>query len=336
MIYNPVAPVLILVVLGLVMLAAIYYQARTEKKVRWLTVIRRGLVVVLLFIVALRPGIGESTTEAVTITRELDIYLVIDTTGSINAEDIGDGLTRLDLIKQDVTKLVEQYPGARYSVITFDSVASQRIPLSTDLGAVLTAVNVLTPEITVYSRGSTISEAREVLHERLQTAAKLYPERSRAVFYFGDGEQTEEGSPESFDQLRSYLSGGAVFGYGTAQGGQMYEQHGFYSSDQERKLILERGGQPAVSRIDENNLKAIASQLGVNYLHRTLETEVPQVPIMVQAGTVVPDALSTTKITMELYWVVALGILPLLLWEFAVVFNSLMMTRSLFRVVRDD
>ena len=340
MILNPILPVVVLVTIAALFLALIVLQARSsEQGISWLTVIRRSLVVVLLFAVSLRPGIGEFSSESVVVTRDIDVFLVVDTTGSIAADDIGEDLTRLDLIKQDINILVEQYPGARFSLITFDSTAAQRIPLSTDLAAVVTAVNVLTPEITLYSHGSSITGALEMLQERIGAAATLYPERSRAIFYFGDGEQTSESAPEDMSALRELIVGGSVFGYGTAQGGRMLEQHGHYASDREREPILDgsQSDRPeAVSRIDEQNLRTIADQLGVSYHHRALDEEVPEIPIEAPEGTIVEGAQSQIRVAFELYWLIALAIIPLLLWEWMLLLNTLLLTRSLFRGVNHE
>lgn len=340
MIFNPILPVVVLVTIAALFIGLIVLQTRgSEQGIGWLTLGRRVVIVLLLLAASLRPGIGEFSSETVVITRDIDVFLVVDTTGSIAADDIGDELTRLDLVKQDINALVEQYPGARFSLITFDSTPAQRIPLSTDLGAVLTAVNVLTPEITLYSRGSSITGALELLADRLDAAATLYPERSRAIFYFGDGEQTSDLEPDDMSVLRELIVGGSVFGYGTTEGGRMLEQHGHYSADREREPIVDasQNDRPvALSRIDEQNLRIIAEQLGVSYHHRSLEQEVPVIPINAPEGTIVEGAQSQMRVAAELYWILALAIIPLMLWEWMLLLNNLLLTRSLFRGVKNE
>lgn len=332
MIFNPVLhPLLLVLVLGL-LLTMVVLQSRRAGKIQWLTLIRRGLVAVLLFIIALRPGIPGGNAEAVVLTQDLDVFLVVDTTGSIAAEDIEGERTRLDLVREDIVAITESYPGARFSLITFDRTAVQRIPLSTDLGAVHTAARILSPEITLYSGGSSISEARVLLKERLEAAQRSNPERSRAVFYFGDGEQTVSEAPESFAESAPLISGGAVFGYGTAEGGHMREQRSYFDQEMTDNWIEDFStGARAVSRIDEDNLRAIASQLGVEYFHRSAVNPTPSIDIQVAAGQELSVSGSSAQVADELYWVFALAILPLIAWEMALIFRGLFQTARLMR-----
>ena len=87
--------------------------------------------------------------------------------------------------------------GARFSLLTFDSNAIVRMPLTTDTSALDTAVTVLQPQVTAFSKGSSITAARKLLAERLRSARDSHPERPRLVYYLGDGEQTSAAAPEA-------------------------------------------------------------------------------------------------------------------------------------------
>lgn len=93
------------------------------------------------------------------------------------------------------------------------------------------------------------------------------------VFYFGDGEQTVDTAPESFSASEKYTDSGAVFGYGTAEGGPMRITTGGVS-DQGGGYIQYQGAD-ALSVIDESNLETIADQLGVTYATRTADAAPP-------------------------------------------------------------
>src|SRR5690606_39283043 len=67
--------------------------------------------------------------------------------------------------------------------------------------------------------------------DTLRAATKSSPDRSRMVFYLGDGEQTSSGEPESFKGGAKYVDGGAVLGYGTAEGGPMKKTTGRDGAD---------------------------------------------------------------------------------------------------------
>ena len=271
-------------------------------------------LVLLLLLAALRPGVpGGSVREA---TADLNVFFVVDTTSSIAAEDYGNGSPRLEGVRKDIMAIAGELAGARFSVITFDSRAVVRMPLTTDTSALDTLTGVLEPQITQYSTGSSVTVARTVLNDRLRAARDSHPERARIVYYLGDGEQTSGKAPESMRLDASLVSGGAVLGYGTAQGGRMKEKSS-YSSDEAAAYIQDRSGGSAgdaVSRIDEDTLRGIAEQLGVPYVHRAAGDEVA--PMLQEAK---PGALKETSDSLEgrteLYWAPALAAFVLALWE---------------------
>jgi len=148
----------------------------------------RLMMVLACAVMLLRPGLPGGSTQ--TLATDTDIVLVVDTTASIVAEDWDDGSPRIDGVRADVRALVEEYPGARFALLTSDAAAQLRIPLTTDTTALLGSLDVLRPEVTSQSRGSSIGVAAPLLSETLAAAAESSPDRSRMVFYFGDGEQT--------------------------------------------------------------------------------------------------------------------------------------------------
>lgn len=271
-------------------------------------------LVALLLLAALRPGVSGGSVR--TAAADLNVFFVVDTTSSIAAEDYGNGSPRLDGVRKDIMAIAGELAGARFSLITFDSQAVVRMPLTTDASALETLTAVLEPQVTVYSTGSSVTVARTVLNERLKAARDSHPERARIVYYLGDGEQTSGKAPEPMRVDTALVNGGAVLGYGTAQGGRMKEKAN-YSSAAGTDYIQDRSGGnagDAVSRIDETALQEIAAQLGVPYVHRASGDAVDP---MMQAAT--PGALKETSESLEgrveLYWAPALAAFVLALWE---------------------
>ncbi len=117
---------------------------------------------------------------------------------SIAAEDWDGDRPRLEGVRSDVDAIASELAGARFSLIPFDSTAVLRTPLTDDAAAVVTAASVMNQEITYYSSGSSITEASDLLAERLQEAREADPERANVVYYLGDGEQTADEAPGSF------------------------------------------------------------------------------------------------------------------------------------------
>ena len=102
--------------------------------------LRRGLMVGAVAVIALGPAVPTSTT---TVTSNVELFFVVDRTGSMAAEDYDGDRPRLEGVRHDVTALVDAMPGSRYSVITFDSQAARQLPLTTDSRAVYSWADTL-------------------------------------------------------------------------------------------------------------------------------------------------------------------------------------------------
>jgi Ca-activated chloride channel family protein len=310
-IFQPVLNVFLLALLC-APVAALAVIALTKAKGRDRALWAMRLVMLLAcFVMFLRPGIPGGATE--TLATDTDIVLVVDTTASIVAEDWNGDEPRLDGVRADVQAIVDEYPGARFALITFDASADLRMPLTTDTTALVSSLEVLRPEVTSQSRGSSIGIANQLLTDTLSNAAEASPDRSRMVFYFGDGEQTVTSPPEPFDGSEKLTDAGAVLGYGTAEGGPMRLTTG--GVDGSSSEYIEYQGANALSVIDEANLEAIAADLGVEYQHRTADAELT-LPGAPSTTTSYAESGSVGTVT-ELYWIAALVVVALLGVELA-------------------
>jgi Ca-activated chloride channel family protein len=305
-IFNPVIhPVILLPVaiaaIGLAAVALVRASGRRGRVV-WAM---RTLFVLACVAMLLRPGITGGQAE--TYATEADVFIVVDASASIVAEDWADGKTRLDGVREDVEAIADKYPGARFSLITFDSTTSVRLPLTTDTTALGAAMATLGPEVTNRSRGSSITQANGVLRELLQAAANSGQDRARLVFYMGDGEQTSNTEPGSFLSSAEYVGSGLVLGYGTEQGGPMRVTDA--DPEVQSEDYIEYQGEPAISVFDQPNLERIAGQLGVAFVHRSADEalKLPETP-----KTTTQNATGEIGTVIELYWIPA-GIAVLLL-----------------------
>ncbi len=270
----------------------------------------RGVLVLLLLAAALRPGVPGGSAQAA--TADLNVFFVVDTSSSIVAEDYGKSSPRLDGVRQDIMAIAGELAGARFSLLTFDNSAVVRMPLTTDTTALDTAVAVLQPQVTAFSKGSSVTAAGKLLTERLRAARDSHPERPRLVYYLGDGEQTSAGAPEAIRVDGGLVNGGAVLGYGTSEGGRMKENTGQRAgSDGEAGYIQDRtsgSGRDALSVIDEGRLQWIAGQLGVPYVHRSAGDAVGPMMQAADPGELqrAPEGSGLDGRT-EFYWIFAFG-----------------------------
>ena len=191
---------------------------------------------------------------------DADVLFVVDTTGSMAAEDYDGDRQRFEGVRADIMALVDEFPGAHFALVTFDTSERIVVPWTTDVGAFESAVSLLRQERTMYARGS-------LLDRPIDAMARLLPRsddgsRYSVAFLLGDGEQTAEGDPPDFRSLDSSIDDGAVLGYGTTDGGRMriYTER---DSQLDQYIQDPETGEDAISRIDEDMLQSIADDLGV-------------------------------------------------------------------------
>ena len=206
---------------AMLILCAVLLVRRPRQRLMWA---RRLLMVLLLLGVALRPVTpieGEQTER-----MDANVFFVVDRTGSMNAEDYAGEQPRLEGVERDMQRIMGMTEGARYSVIAFDSSATRQLPLTTDAGAAKAWIDTLTTEPTAYSQGSNVDRALTPLMVEISEAKREDPESSVLVYFLSDGENTDGEESESFSQAAGFVDGGAVLGYGTAEGGPMKAQGG--------------------------------------------------------------------------------------------------------------
>jgi Ca-activated chloride channel family protein len=319
MTFTPLlTPAVLLPVLAILLALTIWQLLRQRRSRHARDWAARVLLVVLVVVVAFRPSIGGGA-PASSAEGGLEVYFVVDTTSSMVAEDYGSAdAPRLSGVRADISAIAQELTGAEFALVTFDSTALQRMPLTSDLTALRSAVTVMTQEVTGFSSGSSIDAPRELLEQVLADAAEVKPDRPRVLYYFGDGEQTADTEPGSFESVADDITGGAVLGYGTEDGGRMLSFDGYNDEYSEPATYIQDFSltppADAVSRIDENNLNAIADQLGVAYDKR----EQGEAVTSVTAGITVDSARVTQdqgRAPFELYWIAAVGIAALLVRE---------------------
>jgi Ca-activated chloride channel family protein len=313
---SPMLPLALLIPIAVVLLGFVGWQiVRNRRTPLGLSWFARLALVAFVLVMSLRPAIA-GAEPASTAEGGLEVYFVVDTTSSMAAEDF-ESAPRLDGVKADIGGIARSLPGAEFALVTFDSSAIQRMPLSGDVTALRSAVTAITQEVTAYSSGSSIDAPLELVTSILTDAREDNPERPRLVYYVGDGEQTVATEPASFDTVAPLIDGGAVLGYGTEDGGRMMSFDGYNDETSAPAYIKDYSANPpsdAVSRIDETRLGTIADQLGVDYVHRDYGDPVD--PLVAGISVAAPSIESEPAgAAVELYWWLAIPIALLLIRE---------------------
>ena len=146
------------------------------------------------------------------------------------------------------------------------------------------------------------------MKKQLESASSNDEDRVNVVFYISDGEITNSQKLGDFTGLKQLINGGAVLGYGTKNGGYMKANHGYSPSG----YITSSDGERALSKIDEDNLKTIATQMGIDYINMSDKAELEHKLAEIKKGIVLEDAEEMTKAYKETYYYFILAFIVVL------------------------
>ena len=230
------------------------------------SIIKVTIVFLLLFLVNIRFKTNETPTE--NLENNLDVLFVIDNSISMLAEDYDGNTPRIDAVKKDCIELIKEFTGAKFGLVLYHDVGRIYCPFTTDVTMVKDAIqNIAFPE-RMYASGSSLNSAIEPTIALLQNYHE--DERQKIIIFVSDGEITNGEQLQSFSEIHRYIDDGIVLGYGTLQGGKMkvkdslsWRGEASYLKDGTSSKTVD-----AISKIDETNLKKIASDIGVPYEHR--------------------------------------------------------------------
>ena len=321
MIFQPLVVWWLIVPIALLAIAAVgwqIFQVWDKSKKVLFPWVRRGVLLLLLVIMALGPSVPAGTTSPG--IANLDVLFVVDTTSSMGAQDYVDGQVRLVGVKKDLLALAGELKGAHLAVITFNSKADLVLPFTADNATFTAAIQAMTQEIYGTSKGSTIDQPVELMTKQLKNSKVAHPDRSRLVFYLGDGEQTSDEKVGSFADAAKYVDGGGVLGYGTSQGAKMLRYSGLGATTSANTTYVNtldpttKKFVPAVSKLDETALKKIASELKVTYQNRNKAGPLGSLLKDSKAELLIDRGRKITHY-LNLYWLFAIPLTALLIWE---------------------
>ena len=312
LIVTPVVPPALIAVaaVALVVLGLVLVVRRPRERGTWVI---RVLMVLALAGIMIRPGYGQVPAQAT--TPDLEILVVVDRTTSMSALDWNGSESRLDGVRADLEQLTEVFPGARFSLITFGRFVRTELPYSSDSEAFLSAVNVMQREDAFDGSGSKIDAPLEEMTTSLKEAAERNPDRKRLVVLATDGENTVGGDQESFQGLDDLVDAGLVLGYGTESGGRM-----LMFEDSKSYVYDTSTNEDALSKLDEEILTQVASEMGVDYQHRQAAGGLDKWADKVETSFTDDD--DEIVAAHETYWMFALVLFALALAELTVTWRG--------------
>ena len=233
---------------------------------RWALTRRTAMVLILALMVLTPSTVSKTTNKAVNAT---DVFIAVDVTGSMAVKDAGygtqDGMSRLEAAKAAVRDLVDIYPDASFSALSFGASASVDLPLTPDVRAVDNWARGLATEPTSRSSGSSLDAPLDRLTLALKQTKDRHPNDRILLYLISDGEQTGRDERRSFSVLREGLDEAFVLGTGSAKGGTVPLTSDVGGSDAGGWVKDPQTGQPGISAMDPNTLKAMADEMSGHY-----------------------------------------------------------------------
>ena len=309
---HPIIPIWVMSVICVILLIL-------KRKGFW-PYVRQILIVIMLFLINLRPMIPGETVELG--EQEMNVYVlfVIDETISMAAEDYNGKTPRIEAVKETCARITDELPGARFGVIGFHNSPVELSPYTDNTSHIRSVIKSISPIIRLYAQGTSLDAPLDMMEYNLKNLTEK-KNAMTVVFYISDGEMNSDTKRESFKSVEKYVDKGAVLGFGTTQGGQMHAKP-YYGGDEE--LVEDTSSypsKPAISKLNEENLKSIASEMQIPYVHVQSENAVDSIleDIREHAEVTISEGKSKRSNRIEtqedLYYIFVLPIVILLMIE---------------------
>ena len=211
------------------------------------------LMIFLFLILALARPQSQKEKRNVEI-KGAEVMILVDVSKSMLVEDMG-GLSRLDVMKKELNKLIQLLSGQRVGLISFSGTATLVSPLTLDHSALRLFLKTLSPQSHIF-QGTNFGSAFRVAMLALKRGSAGDPfSSSRVIIVASDGEDNEKQALKVAEELAGEKVRIFTLGFGTSQGGMIpvYDRQGNKTGYKK-----DRKGDPVVSRFDESTLKKIA------------------------------------------------------------------------------
>jgi len=327
MMFRPVFPAFIIYILAIALVAFTIFCI-IKPKYRKMRFFRRIGIVALLLLALLRPTLSGGSAERE--LSNLNIFFLVDNTGSMATRDMDNNTKfRYEKIANDITRIAELFPGAKYSIISLDFQVYQAMPLTINLDTVASFAKTLKPKYSYYTSDSNLSSIFDYAYKRMKQYSERYTDRKNVLIFMSDGEENTTGGTKVPDDMRNLVSGGAIIGYGTTNGARVNSINN-NGEIQENDFIKDSTTKKEhISRMDEKNLENIANSLSIHYYRRaSSEEKFNSINSFIDNSALYSKGDDKKNVGTDIYWLFMLFALVLLFWDFSTILSNLLLERK--------
>jgi Ca-activated chloride channel homolog len=177
--------------------------------------------------------------------KGVDVIIALDVSKSMLAKDIQPD--RLSKAKQLIMHLLEKMNNDRVALIVFAGRAYLQVPLTIDYSAMKMMMQTVKPDL-VPTQGTVIGEAIDLSLRSFSQKERKY----KSLVVISDGEDHDE---NTIKKAKDASEAGVVIhtiGIGSPQGTTIFDP-------ETRSVKLDENGNPVVSKLNEDELKSIAT-----------------------------------------------------------------------------
>ncbi len=311
---NPIVPLVVVIPVMLLILGGYVFGVVKNKNdifLKILKIARIFVVLTMVFLINLRI-MGKRYNVDVEL-KNIDVLFVVDTTISMWAEDNNGNEPRMNAVLRDCEHIMESLAGSNFSLIRFDNKSQILAPFTQDSKNVSDAFATIATPDRYYARGTTPNVVYNDMGEMLTSSSKK-EERTTIVFFISDGEVTAEDSQVmSFAGLEGLIDGGAVLGYGTKEGGKMYDKGSHqYITDPET-------GKDALSMMNDVTLRDLAEEMDIEYIYMDNPANIEYLLDSIKSGSSMQLASSDNVSYEDTYFYYAGVLLAFLILEMVII-----------------
>ncbi len=177
--------------------------------------------------------------------KGVDVIIALDVSKSMLAKDIQpDRLTRA---KQLIMRMTDKMQNDRIALIIFAGKAYLQVPLTIDYSTVKMMLQNVSPDM-VPTQGTVIGDAIDMAMETFTKNERKY----KSLIIISDGEDHDE---MALEKTRQAADAGVIvhtIGIGSPQGATLYDPV-------TKSLKLDENGSPVVSKLNEDELRSLAT-----------------------------------------------------------------------------